>query len=179
MFRSILIILSVALFLTFAGGIQPLVAQTLSVNPPNSVPDEEEFTIAIVLDAGGYSVMGIEASISFNEYILQLDGIDPGPWFTGLGHEYFFWDYTHPGTELIHFAGSSLGSAVPTSAVVAICRFTALNAGISPLDFLGVDIRNSQNVRLISDHSSGDSITIDGAIPVTGHTLGRVKALYR
>lgn len=173
------IVLAMVLSLSLVAGIHPVASQTVSVEPSTSQPEESDFTVDILLDTAGCEVMGIEISLSFNEYIVQLDGIDPGPWFTGMSHEWFFWDYTHAETELIHFTGSSLGSGVATGGVVAVCRFTALEAGICPLDFLGVDIRDSHNNRLDADHSSGDSIVIDAAVSTPGVSLDRIKALYR
>ncbi|MBU8871637.1 MAG: cohesin domain-containing protein [Gemmatimonadales bacterium] len=173
------ILLATVLFLLTVVVNPPTSAQTVYVTPSDSQPEVEEFTVDIVLGSEGHEIMGMEISISFNEHIVQLDGIDPGPWFTGLDHEWFFWDYTHPDTELIYFTGSSLGSGVTTDGVVATCRFTALGPGISTLDFLGVDLRNSQNVRLVADHSSGDSITIDSAIPTTDASWEHIKALFQ
>ncbi len=179
MHKSTSTFLAIAIFLIIATGAALGHAQTVYVEPTTSQPEENVFTLDIVLDTEGQEVMGLEISISFNELIVHLDGIDPGPWFTDLGHEWFFWDYTHPETELIHFTGSSLGSGVTTSGVVATCRFTALQPGISPLDFLGVDIRDPHNTRLIADHSSGDSIIIDAAVSTEDLSLDFIKALYK
>jgi len=62
---------------------------------------------------------------------------------------------------------------------IGICRFTALEAGISPLDFLGVEVRDFQNQDVHAGHSFGDRIVIDQAIPVEPGSFGRVKALFR
>ena len=118
-------------------------------------------------------------SLSFDPLLVRLEGIDPGAWFTEGGAEWFFWDYTHPGTELIHFTGSRLGSASSVGGQIGICRFTALEAGISPLDFLGVEVRDFQNQDVHAGHSFGDRIVIDQAIPVEPGSFGRVKALFR
>ena len=179
MCRFILVFFATTLLLVVATGAAPVLSQIVYVDPGNSYPEDEQFTIAIVLDTNGQDVMGIEISISFDEYILHLDGIEPGPWFTDLDHDYFFWDFTHPETELIRFAASSLGSGVVESGVVAICHFTALAGGLSPLVFLGVDVRDSQNNILDYGHSTGDSILIDGAIGTAGSSLDRIKALFR
>lgn len=179
MFRSVLGVLFSCLVLVIAAGFSPASAQTLYVEPASSQPEDVEFTVAIVLDTDGQSVMGMDVSLAFNEFLVQLDGIDPGPWFTALDPDYFFWDYTHTGTELIRFTGSSLGSAVTASGVVAVCRFTALAAGISPVTFLLTDLRDGQNAMLECGHSTGDKIIIDGAVPVGRYGLGQIKALFR
>ena len=154
-------------------------AQTVFVQPPESVPAQEDFTLAVVLDTGGAEVLGLEISLSFDPLLVRLEGIDPGDWFTGGGAEWFFWDYTHPGTELIHFTGSRLGSASSAGGPVGICRFTALEPGISPLDFLGVEVRDFQNQDVHAGHSFGDRIVIDQAISAESGSFGRVKALFR
>ena len=155
------------------------VAQHLSVDPPTSQPDTEEFTLDIVLDPEGATVMGMEVSLSFDNLVVRLDGIDAGPWFTVSAPDPFFWDYTHPGTELIYFTGASLGVGLEVGGVVATCRFTALAGGISPVNFLGTDLRDPENSVLPTTHSTGDLIIIDAAIAADEPTWGQVKALYR
>ena len=154
-------------------------AQMVTVQPPVSSPLGEEFTVSIVLDTGGIGVLGLEVSLSFDATIVQLIGIDPGPWFTAGDADYFFWDYTHAGTELIHFSASRLGSAEAVGGEVAVCRFTALKAGVSLLDFLGVEVRDFQNQNLFAGHSSGDKIIIDEAVETDRASFGGVKSLFR
>lgn len=154
-------------------------AQTVFVQPPESVPAQEEFTLAVVLDTAGVEVLGLEISLSFDPLLVRLEGIDPGAWFTDGGAEWFFWDYTHTGTELIHFTGSRLGSASSTGGQVAVCRFTAQEAGISPLDFLGVEVRDFLNQDVHAGHSYGDRIVIDQAVAVVPDSFGGIKSLYR
>lgn len=154
-------------------------AQTVFVQPPESIPAEESFTLAIVLDCADAGVLGVEIALSFDASLVRLEGIDPGAWFTGSGVDWFFWDYTHPGTELIHFTGSLLGSASAADGELAVCRFTALDPGVSPLDFLTVEVRDFQNQDLDAAHSYGDRIVIDQAIPDRAVGFGSLKAIYR
>lgn len=176
--RSLL--LSLLIVLVGAACALPAAAQLVSVVPATSTPTVDFFDVEIVLDPQGASVMGAEVSIRFDTNIVRLLEILPGDWYTTPpADEYFFWDYTHPGTELIHFAGTSLGQALDVGGTLAICRFEAVGAGICPLDFLGLDVRDGENNRLDADHSSGDRIIIDDAVPTDSCALDAVKALYR
>lgn len=165
--------------LSFLGAFGAAAAPLVFVLPSSTVPSQAEFTVALMLDTGGDDVLGLHVSIQFDNAIVQLNRIDPGTWFTTSGVDYFFWDYTHSGTELIHFAASRLGSASTTGGQVAVMHFTALMGGISPLTFLGCDVRDFQNQPLDADHSTGDRIVIDEAIPADPTTFGEVKALFR
>lgn len=173
-------LLSLLTILLLGASALPAAAQLVSVHPPTTQPSTEIFDVEILLDPLGESIMGVEVTIGFDENIVSLLEILPGGWFTTPpADQYFFWDYTHPGTELIHFTGSSLGQALGVGGTLAICRFQALEAGICPLDFLGLDVRDGENHRLDAEHSSGDRIIIDDAVDVDPHTLEAVKALYR
>ncbi len=154
-------------------------AQHLSVDPPTSQPDFEEFTVDLVLDPEGATIMGMEISLAFDHLVVRLDGIDAGPWFTVSAPDYFFWDYTHPGTELIHFSGASLGVGQDIGGVIATCHFTALQGGISPVNFLGTDLRDPENNMIPVTHTTGDLIVIDDAVATDAVAWDRVKALYR
>lgn len=155
-------------------------AQMVTIQPSSSEPEQEDFELEVHLDPEGRAVMGMEISVRFDANIVRLEEITPGAWFTQPpAADYFFWDYTHAGTELIRFSASSLGAALSTVGTIAVCRFTAVQPGICPLDFLGVDLRDGENAKLSADHSSGDRIVIDGAIATGTNTLDAVKALYR
>ena len=152
--------------------------QDLVVDPHISMPTDQQFTLDIRIENGGQPVMGIEASIAFDPFLVQLDSIVPGPWFTDSGEDYFFWDYTAPGTGSIHFASSLLDAESTEDGVVAICHFSVLAYGQSPLIFQDVDVRDRLNVDLGFGHSSGDLIILDPAVPVERTSLGSVKSLF-
>lgn len=161
-------------------GAPPAAAQLVSIDPPTTEPASDVFDVLILLDPQGESVMGVEVSIRFDTNIVKLLEVLPGDWYTTPpADQYFFWDYTHPGTELIHFAGTSLGQPLDVGGTLAICRFEAVGAGICPLDFLGLDVRDGDNNRLNAEHSSGDRIIIDAAVATDSCPLESVKALYR
>ena len=71
----------------------PAAAQSLVVDPPASFPSELTFTVDIVLESGGLEVKGVETMITFDPGFLHLDEVTPGPWLTGTGQAYFFFDF--------------------------------------------------------------------------------------
>jgi len=154
-------------------------AQSVSFAPPVSIPVTVAFEVAIDLAADGASVMGTEIAATFDPAIVRLDGITAGDWFTGAGQPYYFHDYTTPGAGTIHFAAALLGSGRVADGTLAVCHFTARLAGVSPLVFTDVDVRDGDNQGLGAAHSTGDLIIIQTAIPVDGRAWGDVKALWR
>ncbi len=157
----------------------PAAAQTVSMVPHVAMPTTTEFTVYFHLDTDTNDVMGVEISATFNDAVVQLDGIDAGDWFTASGLDWFFWDYTTPGTGTIHFTGALLNQGRTASGVIAVCRFTALAPGVSPVDFTDVDVRDAANQPYPAGHSVDDLIIIDDAIPADSLSFGQVKALYR
>jgi hypothetical protein len=156
-----------------------LFAQTVALLPALTIPTTIEFTVAVTLETGGDEVMGIEASLSFDSAVVRLERVDPGPWFTGAVQEHFYWDYTHENTELVRFTGALLGSGSSDDGVVAICRFTALAAGVSPVQFLGLEVRGPDNADLGAGHSTGDLIIIEAAVDDRRRAWGTVKAAWK
>ena len=164
----------------FPGGDQAALAQQLFVDPTVSTPTDFFFTVDIGIDCAGQAVKGVEAILAFDPFLLQLTAITPGPWFTGTGLDYYFFDYTPidpPGT--IHFASSVLDGTNDQSLTIATCHFTALGFGSTPVIFQDVDVRGPTNIDLGFGHSTGDLIIIDPAVPLTRSSFGALKALYR
>lgn len=126
-------LLSLLTILLLGASALPAAAQLVSVHPPTTQPSTEIFDVEILLDPLGESIMGVEVTIGFDENIVSLLEILPGGWFTTPpADQYFFWDYTHPGTELIHFTGSSLGQALGVGGTLAICRFKPSRPASAP-----------------------------------------------
>lgn len=74
---------------------------------------------------------------------------------------------------------SFLDGAGTGSGVLAVCHFTALQVGTTPLDFVSIDVRDPDNQPLLLEHSGGDNIVIDQVIATTPATLGGVKSSFR
>ena len=160
--------------------LQPVVAQEVFVDPTLTLPTDFVFTVDIAIDCAGQDVKGVEVILAFDPFLLQLDFIDAGPWYTGTGQDYFFFDYTDVdplGT--IHFSSSVLDGTNDESLTIAVCHFTALGFGTTPVIFQDVDVRGPDNMDLEFGHSTGDLILVDPAIPVVQSSFGNLKALYR
>jgi hypothetical protein len=154
-------------------------AQSLSFTPPVSIPVAVDFDVAIDIVAGGAAVMGAEVAATFDPAIVRLDGISAGGWFTAAGQPYYFHDYTTTGASTIHFAAALLGDDRVADGTLAVCHFSALAAGVSPLVFVDVDVRDGTNLDLGATHSEGDRIVIQTAIPIEASAWGAVKSLWR
>jgi len=157
----------------------PAGAQTVSMVPHVAIPSASTFTVSFYLDSDYQDVMGVEVELTFDETIVQLDQITIGDWFTSPGREYFFWDYTTPGTDRIHFTGALFDEGQVANGVLGICHFSVLSPGICPVDFVDVDVRDSNNQDYGANHTTGDQIIIDYAIGNETLSFGRVKTLYR
>jgi hypothetical protein len=158
----------------------PASAQELFVDPTLSTPVDLVFTVDIAIDCAGLSVKGVESILAFDPFLLRLDAVTPGPWYTGTGRDYYFFDYTAIEPQgTIHFASSVLSGANDQSLTIAVCHFTVLGFGSTPVIFQDVDVRDPDNLDLGFGHSIGDLILIDPAIPVVLSSFGGVKALYR
>ena len=162
------------------GDFRPASAQEIFVDPSISLPSDFIFTVDIGIDCAGLEVKGVEAVLSFDPLLLHLDAITPGPWYTGIGQDYFFFDYTGVDPEgTIHFSSSVLDGANDQSLTIAVCHFTAFGFGSTLVVFQDVDVRGPDNMDLGFGNSIGDLIQIDPAIPVTASSFGGVKALFR
>jgi|GEM_PF-1767547 len=154
--------------------------QSIFVDPSITMPTELVFTVDIGIDCAGESVKGVEVKLAFDPFLLQLDAITPGPWYTGTGLDFFFFDYTPLDPQgTIHFASSVLSGSNDQSLTIAVCHFTALGFGATPVIFQDVDVRDPDNADLGFGHSTGDVILIDSAIPTDISSFGSLKALYR
>lgn len=154
-------------------------AQSLRIEPSITIPSDFQFTVDVVADCMGSQVKGVETAIVFDPYLVRLDSISPGSWFTGAPGDFFFWDYTSTGTGRIHFTGSLLEAPNSIDGPLATCHFTGLSLGQTPLVFQDVDVRDAENMDLGFGHSTGDLIILDGAVNNRLRTFGALKAIYR
>jgi hypothetical protein len=163
----------------------PALAQHVWFNPPSSVPAEPDFEVTIELAAEGQTVQGLDILFSFNPDIVTLNGVTAGDWFTTSGLDHYFWLNPAPGgdpetaVQTAHISAALLGGGSAADGTLAVLSFTAENAGVSPLSFLSLTVRDDQNATLPATHSTGDEIIIDGSVPADSRTMSAVKALWR
>ncbi len=160
----------------------PLVAQAqiVSFNPSVTVPNDPTFTVAIDIDCAGQDVKGVELKVAFDPFLVQLDAVTPGTWYTASGQSHFFFDYTTVDPQgVIHFASAVLDGTLSGTGNLAVCHFTLIGFGVSPLVFQDVDVRGLANLDLGFGHSTGDQILLDPVVEVANTSFGRIKAIYR
>ena len=163
----------------------PGLAQHVWFDPPSSAPVEPDFEVTIELAAEGQTVQGLDILFSFNPDVVTLSGVTAGDWFTASGLDHYFWLNPAPGGEPeaavqnVHISAALLGGGRSADGALAVLSFTAVNAGVSPLSFLGLTVRDDQNATLPATHSTGDEIVIDQSVPAGSRTMSAVKALWR
>jgi len=155
-------------------------AQSISFDPSDTIPTDPDFEVIIAIDCVADLVKGIELSASYDPNLVQLNSITAGPWYTGSGQSFYFFDYTNlDPAGSIHFASAVLDGTLGGNGVLAICNFSVLSLGVSPLDFIDLSVRDADNFPLAFNNSTGDQITIDPAVTEEGNSFGTIKAIYR
>ena len=103
-------------------------AQSLYFDPSHAFPQDLIFTVDLYLECGGLAVKGVETALTFDPAILRLDEVTPGPWFTGSGNQYFFYDYTDIEPQgNIHVATSILDGTIDQDGVFAVLHFAVVD----------------------------------------------------
>lgn len=154
--------------------------QTVAFDPGTYLPPDPAFSLPIVIDCAGLDVKGVEVQISYDPQVVQLQAIAPGAWFTGSGQAHYFFDHTTaaPAGQL-HFDGAVLAGTLSGTGELAVCHFTMVDFGMSPLDFQLLDVRGLANLDLGFGHSSGDRIILDPVVDMDLRSFGVIKATFR
>ena len=155
-------------------------AQIIVFNPPESVPTDPDFLVHIDIDCVAEDVKGVELRVAFDPFLVQLNAVTPGTWYTDAGQAHYFFDYTDIDPQgVIHFASAVLDGTISGAGNLAVCHFSILDFGISPLVFQDVDVRGLANTDLGFSHSEGDRIVLDPVVKVEQRAFGVIKAIYR
>lgn len=164
--------------LTLILSASPTTAQSLRFDPDPFIPQDYTFSVPLLLESGGLEVKGVESIISFDNALVALDSITPGPWYTGSSQSFFFWDYTTPACNTIHFASAKLDGTGNADGIIAFCHFSFVNFGECPLVFNEVDVRGPDNQTLPFTADDG-LIKLGNAVEIQNVSLGNLKAIYR
>ncbi len=164
--------------LVFILAATPVAAQTLVFDPGVTAPLVEDFTVDLAL-IGPAMVMGVDLAFTYDPAVVRLDAVTEGTFFTGSGLDYEFWLDPYVPVGTVHLSTAQLGAAAPAGGTFATFHFHALTVGISPLDFLSLTVRDGVNQDLPAEHSTGDRIVIDEAVPARSLSFGDLKALWR
>lgn len=155
-------------------------AQHLSFNPSVSIPATVNFQVDLQLTTNGVTVQGLDVVFSYDPTIVQLDGVSGGGWLTGSGLDFYLWIDPASSLGFVHVTTALLGMGSSTDGAVLTLDFTALAAGISPLDFVSFDLRDDTNMLLpAATNSIGDQIVIEEAIPNEVWSIGAMKSYWR
>ncbi len=175
---AILTCFCISVFFPLSPTLSLVHAQTLRFDPDPFIPQDYDFTVPLVIESGGYEVKGVECQVSFDSALVSLNSITPGPWYTDSNQQFFFWDYTQPGTNTVSFASAMLDGSNSSDGVIALCHFSFVDFGTSPLDFNLVDVRGITNQALPFDSDNGMIFLGDG-VSVKTLSFGTLKAIYR
>lgn len=158
----------------------PAAAQWIGFNPAETVPSTENFTVDLVLDTEGVTVMGADVLFSFDPAVVHLDAVTVGDWFTTAVEPHFFWaDPALSVPGVVHVSGTVMTTGRSGAGTLAVLHFTAVAAGFSPLTFQAVGLRNALNAPVPHTRSTGDRIIIEEAIPAATTSFGDLKASWR
>ncbi len=153
-------------------------AQHLGFNPSISIPATTSFQIDLQLTTNGTTVQGLDIVFSYNPIVVQLNGVNAGGWLTIS--DYYLWNNPASALGFVHVSAALLGAGSNTDGAVLTLDFEALEAGISPLDFVSIDLRDDANAPIPgATHSFGDHILIEEAIANEVWSVGAVKSHWR
>ncbi len=158
----------------------PASAQWIGFNPAETVPSAEDFTVDLVLDTAGLTVMGADVLFSFDPAFVHLDSVTVGDWLTTAVEPHFFWaDPALAVPGVVHVSGTVMTTGRSGSGTLAVLHCTAVAAGFCPLVFQATSLRNVLNAPVPHTRSTGDRIVIEEAIPVGPASFGGLKARWR
>lgn len=166
--------------LVAVAGTGPAAAQWIGFDPAETVPATEAFTVDLVLDTGGVTVMGADVLFTFDPAVVRLDSVTVGGWLTTAPQPYFFWaDAGESVADLVHVTGSVMTTGRAGAGALAVLHFTARAAGFCDLVFQAVSLRDPLNAPVPHTRSVGDRIIIEEAIGTDAASFGALKALWR
>ncbi len=167
-----------ALLLVFATGARAAHAATASVSPADTtVTINGAFTLRFTVDAVS-DLKGWQLIYTYPPTRLRFDGATEGEVLTsgGLGLM-FVRDDVAPHDSLwldcARLQGSTAGPGV-----LAYLHFTALQAGLAPIECASVDFRDSANAMLFPG-CGGGLVHVLGPVDVVRRTWGALKHAYR
>ena len=175
---AVLIFISISVFSVISPNVSIVHGQTLRFNPDPFISEDYDFTVPLVIEAGGLEVKGVECQVSFDSALVSLTSITPGPWYTNSNQEFFFWDYTYPGTNIVSFASAMLDGSNSSDDVIALCHFSFVDFGTSPLDFDLVDVRGITNQPLPFESDNG-IIYLGDLVEAETLSFDTLKAIYQ
>jgi hypothetical protein len=111
---------------------------------------------------------------------LEYDGSRAGDVLTGSGQPYTVNDVPDVAApaDTAEVDCAQLLTSTSGPGVLIYYKFKATAVGVTPIDCLSVDFRNSHNDPTIPD-CAGGTVHVTAPVPVERKTWGRMKAIYR
>ena len=163
-----------------AGAAGAATAATVSVVPADTtVTAGDAFTLRVVTT----SFPDLKAFQFIHAYapaVIQLHGIDPGDVLTRSGRSFYsYWlpDAVAP-ADTAWYDAAMLDGSTSGPGILGFLVFKATAVGVSPVDCLWVDFRDSYNVQTLPS-CTGGMVHVVPPVAVRPDTWGRIKALYR
>lgn len=155
-------------------------AVTVSVSPADTtVLRGDSFTLRLTID-GFPDLKAYQLIHRFNPTVIQYLGPVAGDVLTGSGSPYVINpipDVAAPvdtaWTDCAQLVNSTSGPGV-----LLYLKFKAVEFGLSPIECLGVDLRDSLNNSTIPLCANG-RVRVVGPVPVLRHSWGSLKQAYR
>lgn len=148
------LVLFIALFLASASLFGPVEAATLRFEPSSvDTSSGETFDLDIYVDTDDSEVFGVDAVITYDSNIMQVEKITNGT-FLDIGHK----DYDEKGNIVVIGYVQNSGESVIGEDVLATITFKATKGGTGDVDFVcNVDDKTESNI-ITNDLDSSDII---------------------
>jgi hypothetical protein len=101
--------------------------------------------VDVSVNAEVLGITGFDLEIDYDESVVELMEVVEGSLPQSSGGTFFFWTYGPAPENAIVINGAVLGDSVDGPGVLARLHFAALVPGVSPLDFLSLELRDLQN----------------------------------
>jgi len=104
-----------------------------------------ECWVDVSVNAEVLGLTGFDLEIDYDESVVELMEVVEGDLPQSSGGTFFFWTEGPAPENAIVINGAVLGNSVDGPGVLARLHFTGLAAGVSPLDFLSLELRDIEN----------------------------------
>lgn len=123
--------------------------------------------------------LGMSVSIGFDPAVIAPVAVTAGPALVAFGCDYYLdWVNADDFTDSIQIDLALLGCHGPADGAMVCLSLEGVAMGESPLTWLAVDIRDSDNLPVLVDTTPG-TVVFDDAIATIPTSLSTIKARFR
>ncbi len=147
---------------------------------PETVLFEEDSTCEICLDLEGVSdFMGLSVQFQFNPEVIWPLDVYSGQALDDVGCSYFLdWLNADNIVDTVEIDLALLGCSAEMDGSVICLSFQGVEFGESPLDWLDVAVRDSENNTILVNWYDG-MVSYNSVVDVIPVNLGELKSIYR